>query len=93
MGVVIETCVKCPGGPTRMNATDIIALCDTVGNPGHNVITASPNSSAHQQQGRWRLWCTAYKRCIAYGLNFKFMQCCNCDHTSPNNTQHKGAVY
>ena len=23
MGVVIETCVKYPGGPTRMNATDL----------------------------------------------------------------------
>jgi hypothetical protein len=26
MGVVIEICVKCPGGPTRMRVTDIICI-------------------------------------------------------------------
>jgi hypothetical protein len=35
MGVVIETCVKYPGGPTRMNATDLVmGVRDSKGEAG-----------------------------------------------------------
>jgi hypothetical protein len=35
MGVVIETFVKYPGGPTRIKATDISAPVIQGGAPGH----------------------------------------------------------
>jgi hypothetical protein len=35
MGVVIETCVKYPGGPTRMRATDLKGLASRQQGQGH----------------------------------------------------------
>jgi hypothetical protein len=57
MGVVIEICIKYPGGPTRMGVTDVLA---------------DPNNNSNARTVRYRIpyvRMTRYCTCTLYDIN------------------------